>query len=60
MFKVFGITAILCLLFVSPVRAETINFSLVVNGVALYSEASPIVEGNNVLLLSYYKFYYIW
>lgn len=50
MFKVFGITAILCLLFVSPVMAETENYSLVVNGVALYSEAPPIVEGTNVLL----------
>jgi hypothetical protein len=49
-FKVFGITAILCLLFVSPVMAETENYSLVVNGAALYSEAPPIVEGANVLL----------
>jgi|GEM_PF-4566901 len=46
----FSIVVIVCLVFTSPALTMAADFSLNVNGVPLYSDVRPVVEGRNVLL----------
>lgn len=48
MSKAFWIAVALCFLLTSPVMAS--DYSLMVNGMTVYSDVPPVVEGANVLL----------
>lgn len=50
LFKMLYITAALCLLLAAPAAASASDYSLVVNGTAIFSDAAPVVEGSKVLV----------